>query len=60
MSWQWGQLGLTEYHGNHIFKYADALVDGASPDDGFAIYKNMTEVWEIFTYVFRTCLQGLS
>lgn len=31
MPWQWGQLGLQE---SGIFKYADAVIDGASPNDG--------------------------
>ncbi|KAJ7706081.1 glycoside hydrolase [Mycena rosella] len=47
MPWQFGMLGLTEDGGNRLIKYADALIDGASPNDGFAIYKNQT-VWNIF------------
>jgi mannan endo-1,4-beta-mannosidase len=47
MPWQWGQLGLTENGGNRVIKYADALIGGASPDDGFAIYKNNTAVYEL-------------
>ncbi|KAK0506163.1 glycoside hydrolase [Armillaria luteobubalina] len=47
MPWQWGQLGLTE--GNRVIKYADEILDGASPNDGYAIYKNQTELWDIFT-----------
>ncbi|KAK0208277.1 glycoside hydrolase superfamily [Desarmillaria ectypa] len=46
MPWQWGQLGLTE--GNRVIKYADEILDGASPNDGFTIYKNQTELWNIF------------
>ncbi|TCD61312.1 hypothetical protein EIP91_008640 [Steccherinum ochraceum] len=49
MPWQFGQLGLTESGGNRVIKYADALIDGASPNDGFAIYRNQTVVWDIFT-----------
>ncbi|KAF8922466.1 glycoside hydrolase [Mucidula mucida] len=49
MPWQFGMLGLTESGGNRLIKYADALIDGASPDDGFAIYKSQTNVWSIFT-----------
>ncbi|KAG6837383.1 hypothetical protein H0H93_010542 [Arthromyces matolae] len=33
MPWQFGALGLTENNGNKIFKYADALINGASPND---------------------------
>ncbi|KAJ7492530.1 glycoside hydrolase [Mycena latifolia] len=51
MPWQFGMLGLTEDGGNRLIKYADALIDGASPNDGLAIYKNQT-VWKIFTYRF--------
>lgn len=32
MPWQWGQLDLTE--GNRVIKYADEILDGASPNDG--------------------------
>ncbi|KAK0465093.1 glycoside hydrolase [Desarmillaria tabescens] len=46
MPWQWGQLGLTE--GNRVIKYADEILDGASPNDGNTIYKNQTELWNIF------------
>ncbi|KAK0478423.1 glycoside hydrolase [Armillaria novae-zelandiae] len=38
MPWQWGQLGLIE--GNRVIKYADEILDGASPND---------ELWNIFT-----------
>ncbi|KAL4242158.1 glycosyl hydrolase 5 (cellulase A) family protein [Abortiporus biennis] len=47
--WQFGQLGLKEDGGNRLIKYADALIDGASPNDGFAIYPNQTAVFNIFT-----------
>lgn len=73
MPWQFGQLGLTEDHGNRLLKYADVILDGASPNDGkslssylksilrcllgFAIYKNQSSVWNIFTYVLiAVCL----
>ncbi|KAJ7181760.1 glycoside hydrolase [Mycena crocata] len=49
MPWQAGTLGLTENGGNRLIKYADALIDGASPNDGYAIYKNQAAVWNIFT-----------
>ncbi|KAF9270296.1 glycoside hydrolase [Marasmius fiardii PR-910] len=49
MPWQFGMLGLKEHGGNHLFKYADALINGASPNDGLAIYKNQSAVWNIFT-----------
>ncbi|KAF6765968.1 glycoside hydrolase superfamily [Ephemerocybe angulata] len=49
LPWQFGMLGLKENGGNKLFKYEDRLVDGASPNDGFAIYKNQTEIWNIFT-----------
>ncbi|KAF8990678.1 glycoside hydrolase superfamily [Cyathus striatus] len=50
MPWQFGALGLKENGGNRLIKYADALIDGASPNDGsFAIYKNQSSVWNIFT-----------
>ncbi|KAJ7619124.1 glycoside hydrolase [Mycena polygramma] len=49
MPWQFGALGLKENGGNRLIKYADALVNGASPNDGDAIYKNQTAVWDIFT-----------
>ncbi|KAF9562440.1 glycoside hydrolase [Agrocybe pediades] len=48
MPWQFGALGLKESGGNRLIKYADALIDGASPNDGFAIYQNQTSVWNIF------------
>lgn len=48
MPWQWGQLDLTE--GNRVIKYADEILDGASPNDGYAIYKNQTDLWNIFKY----------
>ncbi|PFH54548.1 glycoside hydrolase family 5 protein [Amanita thiersii Skay4041] len=51
MPWQFGVLGLTENGGNRLIKYADALIDGASPNDGLAIYKNQTVVWDTFTQV---------
>jgi hypothetical protein len=51
MPWQWGQLGLTEAGGNRVLKYADVLLDGASPNDGFAIYENETDVYNLFMYV---------
>ncbi|KAJ7225320.1 glycoside hydrolase [Mycena pura] len=49
MPWQFGASGLKEDSGNRLIKYADALIDGASPNDGFAIYKNQT-VWNVFAY----------
>ncbi|TBU48177.1 glycoside hydrolase [Dichomitus squalens] len=49
MPWQWGQLGLTEDGGNRPIKYSDAIVDGASPNDGNTFYPNQTQVWDIFT-----------
>ncbi|THH28077.1 hypothetical protein EUX98_g6126 [Antrodiella citrinella] len=49
MPWQFGQLGLSENGGNRLIKYADALINGASPNDGFAIYPNETAVRDIFT-----------
>ncbi|KAJ6604746.1 glycoside hydrolase superfamily [Mycena vulgaris] len=48
MPWQFGMLGLKEDGGNRLIKYADALIEGASPNDGLAIYKNQT-VWNVFT-----------
>jgi len=54
MPWQFGALGLTEDGGNRLIKYADALIDGASPNDGDAFYKNQT-VWNIFTYSVPFC-----
>jgi len=53
MPWQFGMLGLKEDGGNRLIKYADALIDGASPDDGFAYYKNQTSVWNIFENAAR-------
>ncbi|KAJ8084098.1 hypothetical protein PM082_002865 [Marasmius tenuissimus] len=50
MPWQFGMLGLKEHGGNHLFKYADYIIDGASPNDGLAIYKNQSAVWNIFTH----------
>jgi len=47
--WQFGALGLTEDGGNRVIKYSDQLLNGASPNDGFAIYENETSVWDIFT-----------
>ncbi|KAJ3490535.1 hypothetical protein NLI96_g1372 [Meripilus lineatus] len=49
MPWQFGQLGLTESGGNRLIKYADAILNGASPNDGLAIYPNETTVWDVFT-----------
>ncbi|PPQ69251.1 hypothetical protein CVT26_003663 [Gymnopilus dilepis] len=49
MPWQFGALGLKEDGGNRLIKYADALINGASPNDGYAIYQNQTAVWNIFT-----------
>ncbi|KAI0756630.1 glycoside hydrolase [Daedaleopsis nitida] len=49
MPWQWGQLGLTEDGGNRLIKYADAIIDGASPNDGNTFYANQTQVWNVFT-----------
>ncbi|PPQ68624.1 hypothetical protein CVT25_005534 [Psilocybe cyanescens] len=49
MPWQFGMLGLKEDNGNRLIKYADALINGASPNDGLAIYHNQTSVWDIFT-----------
>ncbi|KAF8078542.1 glycoside hydrolase superfamily [Lyophyllum atratum] len=49
MPWQFGMTGLKENGGNRLIKYADALIDGASPNDGFAIYKNQSAVWNVFT-----------
>ncbi|KAI0800896.1 glycoside hydrolase [Fomes fomentarius] len=49
MPWQWGQLGLTENNGNRLIKYADAIIDGASPNDGNTFYPNQTSVWNVFT-----------
>jgi hypothetical protein len=34
MPWQFGALKLKEDGGNRLIKYADALIDGASPNDG--------------------------
>ncbi|KDQ63662.1 glycoside hydrolase family 5 protein [Jaapia argillacea MUCL 33604] len=45
MPWQWGQLNLTEP--THILKYADEILDGATPNDGYAFYPNQTDVWNI-------------
>ncbi|RXW23472.1 hypothetical protein EST38_g2388 [Candolleomyces aberdarensis] len=49
LPWQFGMLGLKEAGGQRYFKYDDRLIDGASPNDGFAIYKNQTAVWSVFT-----------
>ncbi|KAL5519413.1 hypothetical protein ACEPAH_1096 [Sanghuangporus vaninii] len=49
MPWQFGQLGLTENGGNHLFKYNDRIIDGASPNDGNTIYPNQSELIGIFT-----------
>ncbi|KAF8642254.1 hypothetical protein AX16_009529 [Volvariella volvacea WC 439] len=51
MPWQFGQLGLRENGGNRLIKYADAIIDGASPNDGFTYYKNQTAVWNVFMLV---------
>ncbi|KAF9069121.1 glycoside hydrolase [Rhodocollybia butyracea] len=48
MPWQFGALGLTEDGGNRLIKYADEILNGASPNDGLAIYKNNTAIWDIF------------
>ncbi|KAG5734642.1 Mannan endo-1,4-beta-mannosidase F [Termitomyces sp. T112] len=48
LPWQFGALGLTENGGNKIFKYADALINGASPNDGYAIYKNQMALYNLF------------
>ncbi|KAG9032418.1 hypothetical protein FRB95_001471 [Tulasnella sp. JGI-2019a] len=53
MPWQFGQLGLTENGGNKIFKYADALINGASPNDGLAIFSNETSVWNLLKSVAK-------
>ncbi|KAF5375179.1 hypothetical protein D9758_000203 [Tetrapyrgos nigripes] len=50
MPWQFGVLGLKEHGGNHLFKYEDRLINGASPNDGLAYYKNQTQLWNIFTH----------
>ncbi|KIJ55798.1 glycoside hydrolase family 5 protein [Sphaerobolus stellatus SS14] len=48
--WQFGALGLNaENGGNRLIKYADALINGASPNDGYAYYQNQTAVWNIFS-----------
>ncbi|TFK39729.1 glycoside hydrolase [Crucibulum laeve] len=44
-----GMLGLKESGGNRLIKYADALINGASPNDGLAIYKNQSSIWNVFT-----------
>jgi len=48
MPWQFGASGLKESGGNRLIKYADALIDGASPNDGYAIYRNQTLLWDLF------------
>ncbi|KAF5377589.1 hypothetical protein D9615_005332 [Tricholomella constricta] len=53
MPWQFGMTGLKENGGNRLIKYADALIDGVSPNDGFAIYKNQTAVWNVFTHAAK-------
>lgn len=30
LPWQFGMLGLKQNGGNHLFKYADRLIDGVS------------------------------
>jgi len=57
MPWQFGQLGLTEDGGNRLIKYADMLVNGASPNDGNAIYGNETSVNEIFSNAVKVMSQ---
>ncbi|KAI0815126.1 glycoside hydrolase [Irpex lacteus] len=57
MPWQFGALGLTESGGNRVIKYADALINGASPNDGLAIYANQTAVWNIFTHAAKVQAQ---
>jgi hypothetical protein len=32
--WQFGALGLKEAGGNRLIKYADMILNGASPNDG--------------------------
>ncbi|TEB34981.1 glycoside hydrolase [Coprinellus micaceus] len=49
LPWQFGMLGLKEKDGQRYFKYEDRLIDGASPNDSFTIYKNQTAVWSVFT-----------
>ncbi|KDR84164.1 hypothetical protein GALMADRAFT_151167 [Galerina marginata CBS 339.88] len=49
LPWQFGALGLKENGGNRLIKYADALINGASPNDGLAIFKNQTALWNTFT-----------
>jgi len=49
MPWQFGALNLTEGGGNHLFRYMDMLVNGASPNDGYAIYANSTDLNNIFS-----------
>ncbi|KAF8204076.1 glycoside hydrolase [Pholiota molesta] len=46
--WQFGMLGLKEDGGNRVIKYADALINGASPNDGLLSTKSIS-VWDIFT-----------
>jgi mannan endo-1,4-beta-mannosidase len=48
MPWQFGQLGLTEDGGNRAIKYADALINGASPNDG-----NFSAAGITYVNVFR-------
>ncbi|KAF5356008.1 hypothetical protein D9756_003830 [Leucocoprinus leucothites] len=48
MPWQFGAKGLKESEGNRLIKYADAIIDGASPNDGLAIYQNQTALWNLF------------
>jgi len=57
MPWQFGQLGLTEDGGNRVIKYSDMLVNGASPNDGFAIYANETSVDDIFENAVKVMSQ---
>ncbi|KAI0348478.1 glycoside hydrolase [Trametopsis cervina] len=57
MPWQFGALNLKESGGNRIIKYADALINGATPNDGFAIYPNQTAVWDIFTQAAKVQAQ---
>jgi mannan endo-1,4-beta-mannosidase len=52
MPWQFGALDLTEDGGNRVIEYTDAIINGASPNDGLAIYKNETALWDMFAYVY--------
>ncbi|KAJ9093458.1 hypothetical protein QFC19_008317 [Naganishia cerealis] len=48
MPWQWGQLGLSK---DQVIRYGDAIIGGASPNDGHTVYPNQTEVWNLFKSV---------